>query len=49
VISIIFDFVPANVTARFDISHFATQPKAKSSWDAAFDYVDSLNVNAARR
>jgi hypothetical protein len=32
---------PANVTARFDISHFATQPKVKSSWDAAFDYVHS--------
>jgi ATP-dependent Clp endopeptidase proteolytic subunit ClpP len=32
---------PANVTAKFDISHFATQPKAKSSWDAAFDYVHS--------
>jgi ATP-dependent Clp endopeptidase proteolytic subunit ClpP len=30
---------PANVTARFDISHFKTQPEAKSSWDMAFDYV----------
>jgi ATP-dependent Clp endopeptidase proteolytic subunit ClpP len=39
---------PANVTARFDISHFKTQPKARSGWDAAFDYVHSLDVNAAR-
>jgi ATP-dependent Clp endopeptidase proteolytic subunit ClpP len=33
---------PAKVAARFDISHFATEPKATSGWDMAFDRVEAL-------